>query len=945
MERFQPGSLVNVRNRDWVVMPSNDEDLVLIKPLGGSDDEVTGIYLPLQFEGDEIKSAEFPIPTLESIGAFERAKILYNSARLSFRNAAGPFRSLAKLSFRPRSYQMVPLIMALKQETVRILIADDVGVGKTIESLLIVKELLERKEIKRFAIVCLPHLCEQWEFEIKDKFDIDAVIIRSNTQSKLDREIQGDQSVYSFYPFQIISIDYIKSDVRRQVFVNECPELVIVDEVHTCAKPDGSGRTTQHQRYNLVNDISNKDNQHLILLTATPHSGKALQFQSLLGLLNSSFESIDLTQAAQSDRKKLANHFIQRKRIDVENWMDEDTPFPERDAGEFPYSLSIPYAMFYDEILTFARGLTESKDGHKGHQRLRYWTALALLRGVMSSPAAGVEMLKNRISNKATEEELEQMEAFDNPIMDNDYGNDNDITPLQVVDKNDWNTSEIKKLRDLGNQLEALGNFDDDKKIEKVLSILIKWINEGYNPVIFCRYIATAKYVGALLKPELEKKNKGINLQVITSEDPDEVRKQRIDEMGKSKQRVLIATDCLSEGINLQEYFNAVLHYDLPWNPNRLEQREGRVDRFGQKSPKVKAYLLYGQDNPIDGVVLKVILKKVREIKKSLGISMPFPDDSKSIMDAVLYAVLLNPKKAQQTTQTTLDFGYDQEIKEKELIATKAIEDAAQREVKTRSIFAQNAIKAQEIEEDLKDVDEAIGNPKAVEDFLVQAMSVLGVQLTKDKSGYSLYTTNLPYALKDTIPNEEVVKISFLSPTPEGYLYIGRNQMFVEQLCQYLLANSFTDDLNEHSLSRASVVRTNEVSIKTTVIMFRVRNVIEDMGKTKQLIAEEMLVMGYEGTAQDKKFIELDTAKNLINNIVPSSSLDEGERAFLLNNELKNMDSIKAEFDRVAIERAEKLVEAHERFRKVLGGEKYRVVHPVLPMDVMGIYILLPENK
>ena len=79
----------------------------------------------------------------------------------------------------------------------------------------------------------------------------------------------------------------------------------------------------------------------------------------------------DLTQAIQSDRKKLSSHFIQRKRVDVEHWMNEDTPFPKRDAGEFPYSLSIPYAMFYDEILTFARGLTESKDGHKGHQHGR----------------------------------------------------------------------------------------------------------------------------------------------------------------------------------------------------------------------------------------------------------------------------------------------------------------------------------------------------------------------------------------------------------------------------------------------------------------------------------------------------------------------------------------------------------------------------------------------
>lgn len=944
MGSYQPGSLVNVRNRDWVVMPSNDEDLLLLKPLGGSEEEITGIYMPLAFREDEVKYAQFPLPTTNDIGAFDRGKILYNAARLSFRNGAGPFRSLAKLSFRPRSYQMVPLIMALKQEPVRLMIADDVGVGKTVESLLIVKELLERREIERFAVVCLPHLCEQWQFEIKDKFDIDAVIIRSNTQAKLDREIQGDESVYSYYPFQIISIDFIKGESRRQVFVNECPEMVIVDEVHTCAKPEGSGTSTQHQRYNLINDIAQKENQHLVLLTATPHSGKPQQFQSLLGLLDNSFESIDLTQASQNDRKKLSAHFIQRKRVDVEHWMNEDTPFPNRDAGEFSYQLSNKYAKFYDDILEFAQGLTIEQEGHKGHQRLRYWTALALMRGVMSSPKAGVEMLSNRISNTASDEELAQIEETHNPVLDNDYGNDNDVTPLQVVEKNQWKESEVRKLRELSKTLESLSNFDDDQKISAVLDITSKWMKDGFHPVIFCRYIATAEYVGAMLKPALEKKFKGADVQVITSEDPDEVRKERIDAMKDSRYRVLIATDCLSEGINLQESFNAVLHYDLPWNPNRLEQREGRVDRFGQKSKDVKAYLLFGEDNPIDGVVLKVILKKVREIKRSLGISMPFPDDSKSIMDAVLHAVLLNPKKAQAVTQTSLDFGYDEEIQKKEVIASKAIEDAAQREVKTRSIFAQNAIKAQEIEEDLKDVDEAIGNPKAVEDFLAQSMAVLGVQIAPDISGYTLYTTNLPQVLKSTLPPKEEVKVSFLSPTPEGYMYLGRNHIFIEQLCQYLLANSFNDNMLEHKLSRGSVVRTTKVDIKTTIIMFRVRNVIEDLKQTKQLIAEEMMVWGYKGTAEEKSFLSSEEAKELLTSVIPSGSLTEQQREFMFENEINNISSIKREFDGMAEERAQKLVEAHERFRKVLGGSKYQVVKPVLPMDIMGVYILLPQN-
>src|ERR1035441_9107045 len=201
---FTPGTLVNLRNRDWVVLPSEDPDLLVVKPLGGSEEEVAGIYLPLQFGKDQPKLAQFPYPASADLGDVNTARLLYDAARLSFRNGAGPFRSLAKLSFRSRSYQMVPLIMALRQEIVRLLVADDVGVGKTIEALLVLRELLERRRIKRFAVVCLPHLCEQWQDEIKDKLDLDAVIIRSNTRARLDREIQGDVSVYDYYPFQKI---------------------------------------------------------------------------------------------------------------------------------------------------------------------------------------------------------------------------------------------------------------------------------------------------------------------------------------------------------------------------------------------------------------------------------------------------------------------------------------------------------------------------------------------------------------------------------------------------------------------------------------------------------------------------------------------------------------------------------------------------------------------
>src|SRR5436309_3209972 len=149
---LQPGKLVRLRGREWIVLPSEDKDLLVVKPLGGTEDEIAGIYLPLGVETDQPADARFESPASADLGDIGTARLLYDSARLAFRNGAGPFRALAKLSFRPRAYQMVPLIMALRQEAVRLLIADDVGVGKTIEALLVVKELRERRKIKRFAV-------------------------------------------------------------------------------------------------------------------------------------------------------------------------------------------------------------------------------------------------------------------------------------------------------------------------------------------------------------------------------------------------------------------------------------------------------------------------------------------------------------------------------------------------------------------------------------------------------------------------------------------------------------------------------------------------------------------------------------------------------------------------------------------------------------------------
>jgi len=936
---FKPGSLIEVRSRKWIVLPSPKQDILYLKPLGGSEDEVTGIYLPLCFKEDQLKTTEFAPPTPDDIGDLSSARILYNASRISFRSVAGPFRSIGKLSFRPRSYQMVPLIMALKQPgPIRLLIADDVGVGKTVEALLVLKEFIERREIKRFAVIALPHLCDQWQTELRDKFGIDAVIIRSNTQARLDREITGDTSVFMYYPYQIISIDYIKTEQRREVFIQECPELIIVDEAHTCSVASDS-RKTQQLRYFLIKRISKKTNQHLILLTATPHSGKREQFNSLLSLINEKYQSIDLPTADRDERKELAEYYVQRRRADVEKWMNERSPFPTRQSGEYSYELSNDYLMLYQDILDFVSGLMKIDCERVSQKRFRYWSVLSLLRGVMSSPAAGIAMLHNRLSSKA--DQSDEYLTDDNPVMDQDYGQEVDNSPTELTEVADYSNYEKTKLREFAKRLSGFCNFKQDRKVQRTLEIIKQWLAEKSNPVIFCRFIATANYLGEILFPELKKVDPEIDCQVITSEDPDDVRKERINGMMKSVKRVLIATDCLSEGINLQDYFNAVLHYDLPWNPNRLEQREGRVDRFGQKSEEVKAFLLYGKDNPIDGVVLRVLLRKVREIRQSTGISIPFPEDSQSLIDAILQAVLLSPR---QDIQMTLDFEEEFDYRKKELSVTDEYEKAAEREKLSRSIFAQHAIKDNEIEEDLKQTDAAIGNPNDVEDFVKSALSnLLGVQISATKKGYILYLANLPNVLKSILPNVNQIKISFHSPSPEGYTYLGRNHPFVEQLCQYLLANSLEHKLKKGP-ARAAVIVTNNVVIKTTILLFRVRNVIEDKDTGNQMIAEEMLTWGYRGTASDGDIISKEESERMLREAVPTADLSKEARADFLRNEISQIALIKNKLNEVAQQRAETLVESHERFRKAVGGNRYKTVKPVLPMDLMGIYILLPNN-
>lgn len=181
---YTPGDLVTARGREWLVLPSAGADLLHIRPLSGSDEDA--IQIDPSLELAPVKPAHFPAPSAEELDSQDAARLLSDAIRLSLRRGAGPFRSAAHLGVEPRAYQLVPLMMALKLDPIRLLIADDVGIGKTIEAGMIVREMYDRGQIDRFTVLCPPHLVEQWVNELNEKFDLDAVAVTASKARALE---------------------------------------------------------------------------------------------------------------------------------------------------------------------------------------------------------------------------------------------------------------------------------------------------------------------------------------------------------------------------------------------------------------------------------------------------------------------------------------------------------------------------------------------------------------------------------------------------------------------------------------------------------------------------------------------------------------------------------------------------------------------------------------
>ena len=948
--KYAVGSLVKARNREWVVLPESQEDFLVVRPLGGTDVEVAGIDPEL--EG--IRSAVFPSPDPAHLGDHQSCRLLRDAIRLGFRSSAGPFRSFGKIAVEPRSYQLVPLLMALKMDPIRLLIADDVGIGKTVESLLVARELLDRGEIRRFAVLCPPHLAEQWQAELKDKFHIDAELVLSGTARRLDR-ICGNRSVFDVFDFTVVSLDYIKGDSHRQDFLARCPELIIVDEAHTCTNlaQAGRGSTGRQQRNQLVQSLSRKDGQHLILVTATPHSGNPQGFRSLLTLLRPDFAELPENLSGEENRKhreELAKHFAQRRRGDIRRYLGDDTAFPERKEKEETYQLGAKsdYRALFDRLLKYAREVVQdSHDLTKVRQRMRWWAALALLRAAASSPAAAAATLRSKLRAIGAET-LEDVDTISRPlVLDEDV---DELTEIPDVVAGSDTTEDVdgvatspdrERLLELARAAERLkGN--GDPKLLKAIPILKELIQSGNRPIVFCRFIATAEYLADELRTRLPK---NVTVVPITGNLPPEERAERIRGMDGLERYVLVCTDCLSEGINLQQYFDAVVHYDLAWNPTRHEQREGRVDRFGQVKPEIRVVTYYGVDNQIDGLVLKVLIAKHETIRKDLGISIPVPTTSNAVLEALYEGLLLKKRDTQQ-----LLLFEDDDLKTKVEELDQEWKSAADREKRSRALFAQHRFDDRSVAEEVQAVRSAIGSATDVEQFVTSAVRGYRGTATRRRGSLLLDLRETPAAVREAAWGKDEIRARFELPVSEGEVYLSRTHPLVEGLASYAMESALDPVLADGSrrvlAARCGAIRTNAVQTRTTVLLVRFRyHILTTINEvTRPLLAEDCQLVAFSGAPATPSWLSREVAESLLQAEPDENVSDDVARAFV-RKVLDNLGPIQGRLDVLAYERGKELLAAHRRVRQAIQRRGMKeTIEPQLPADILGLYVYLPAD-
>jgi SNF2 family DNA or RNA helicase len=657
----EPGQLVEVRRRQWVVTETNTSALSdsrkaqHIVSLSSLDEDFSGEEIQVIWElepgAQVIEKAGLPSVTgwdsKETLDAFLDA-VRWGAATNADRNfLQSPFRSGIAIE----DYQLDPLVRAIDMSRVNLLIADDVGLGKTIEAGLVIQEMILRHRVRTVLVVCPSSLQIKWKTEMWEKFGLEFRIVDTDFLKELRRKLGLHVNPWTSFPRLITSMDWTKSGEGLRLMKDALPpsvtfprkfDMLVVDEAHNVAPAMAVKYTIESQRTRLVRTLT-PHFAHKLFLTATPHNGYQESFTSLLELLDNQ----RFARTIMPDEKTLRQVMVRRLKSDILD--SEGNPvFPKRVLK----ILEVNYTEEEREIYELLKAYTESRTKMVKEANPKYafgseFIHILLKKRLFSSPMAFALTLARHKESLLSGKKKKERTVIDDKILRNaiiraeeEFANDAAAEEAQNEAVDAVGDLEPALTPDQKETLDRLSLWAEKSKnrADSKAAAVLAWLDEYIKPngiwndkrvILFTEYRATHSWLQQILSSHGYGGERLMFIHGEITNDEREIVKAAFQAGSEdSKARILLATDAASEGIDLQNHCNYLLHIEIPWNPNVLEQRNGRIDRHGQKEKEVliwhpasKSALADSKSKSIDidhGYLWRAV-QKVNTIREDLG--------------------------------------------------------------------------------------------------------------------------------------------------------------------------------------------------------------------------------------------------------------------------------------------------------------------------------------
>lgn len=688
----EPGQIVLVRQRRHLVENVNfspHEDEAHLVDLSCLDDDAQGQTVSVLWEHEldaqvlqdsgwsTIADKDFDNPEL--FAAYLRT-LSWNCVTSTDPDLfQAPFRA----GIRTDAYQLEPLFKALRLPRVNLFIADDVGLGKTIEAGLIARELLLRRRIDRIVVACPPSMLEQWRDEMESRFGLVFVILDRDYFTRMRRERGFSVNPWSthsrFLVSQRLLIDETYASGLRDWMGQFCPRsLLILDEAHNVAPSSGSRYAIDSQTTRAIRDLAPRF-EHRLFLSATPHNGHSNSFSALLEILDpqrfcrgvrvvkGQLDDI-MVRRLKSDIRELEGGLPKRivVQIDIdglssdapelllaskldeyrcqrETRLSEETHFRQVAAR---LVIGCLQKRLLSSIDAFARTLAVHR--RSVDRALRESTATQISPSVLSDFERLTQDVDSDLVASSDIEVSDALPASDEINQENEQA---DLNQFELDSLFDLATAvsidagEVSKREALERELALVdemveiaesNRYDPDPRVRKI----IEWIASNMCPglldpnvshatwndrkvIIFTEYEDTRRYLERCISEAIVNTERAPERIATFTGSTSRQRREEIKEAFNKEPRdhplrVLIATDAAREGLNLQRHCHDLFHFDLPWNPGRLDQRNGRIDRKLQLADEVFCHYFVFTQRPEDRV-LEVLVKKAETIRTELG--------------------------------------------------------------------------------------------------------------------------------------------------------------------------------------------------------------------------------------------------------------------------------------------------------------------------------------